>query len=168
MHTLGRQRPQHLEHIAMADIPVRTALGWWRGWLGRGRLLVVVERVVNLEVSEHLVQGLAVGIDFGDQSVQLGGVSLGQAGQWVQGDEQLVGLGIGDIEQEDRHQLVRGGLGTEVAVDQLEGAVRKLAGHESIGIADLGEDATEGVLLLGRMGAPVLGIGPKLTGLNAA
>ena len=57
--------------------------------------------------------------------------------QRVEGEQQFVGLGFIEIEDEYRYLLVRHGLGTKMPINQLQASVGKLADQQRIAIPDL-------------------------------
>jgi hypothetical protein len=82
--------------------------------------------------------------------------------------QQLVRLLIVQVEHEHGKRQVGRRLRAQVAVEQLERAVRHLARDQCVRVPDLREDALERLLLRGRVRAPVPRVGPQLAGGDAA
>ena len=82
--------------------------------------------------------------------------------------EQLGRFVLVYVEHQDGHLGVGRQFRAEMPVDQLQRSVVKLTGNQRAGIADLGQDAADRVLLRAGMGPPVSRVGPQAGGRNAA
>jgi hypothetical protein len=69
---------------------------------------------------------------------------------------------------EGGHDRIGRGFRPQISIDDLERSVWQFADHSRVDEHDLGQDAAEGVLLLFGVLSPVLGMGPKVSGPNAA
>ena len=75
---------------------------------------------------------------------------------------------LAEIGHQDGHDLLRVERPPGVTVDQLQPAVRKLAGQQGVGIADLPQGAAQGGDLPRGMRPPVLRRGTEIAGPHAA
>ena len=77
---------------------------------------------------EHLPDGITVGLDLLKKGPYAIGVSFGERRERIEGQEELVGLVVGDVENQNGHLGVGGSLGPEVPIDELK-AIGRLAGE---------------------------------------
>ena len=79
------------------------------------------------QIGRHGLNRRAVRVDGSQQRRERVAIGFGEAGQGVEGHEELVGFGFGYVEDQDWHFHVGGDVATKVAIDQLELAIGQFA-----------------------------------------
>ena len=167
LHILGLRRVSAKQPVVAEQPQVARLCDRVGGRLGNLVLdnfffAVLVEVRSFSEVGVHLLQPFASGVHLAQQGIKSDGVRLGKSRKRVKRKKQLVGLSLVNVEHQHGHLLLGRCLSPEVPIHKHQRAVRKLAGQQGIGIANLGQNATQGILLGLGMRAPVLWVGDKL------
>lgn len=92
------------------------------------------------------------------------GVCAGESGEGIEGGEQLIGLGVVEVENQNGNFGIGSGLGPQVTVDELQAAIGAFAGEQGVCVANFGEKSLKHFALPAGVGAPVFGVGNQITG----
>ena len=187
VHPVGRVSDHEVRHLGSqqrrdvlrrfpAHEPVRAELvdlSRPDGGLARGRAGLVGVRCAQLDdrlaqLLQHLLQPGVLGADALQQAREQRVVATRHGGERVIGGEHLVRLLLGEVRDEDRHDLAGQGLAPQVPVDQQDLAAGPQARQEGPGETNVSQEAPEGGLLLCVVRAPVSGVRHQLPDGDAA
>ncbi len=131
----------------------------WRKW----NIILVgrIRRRVRSQSIQELSQARRVGVDAGKQLVQFRGVRSRHGRYRIERSQDLVGLGIVQVDNQNRDFRGLVDILPQVAVDQLEAGLGP-PGYRGAGPPDFPQDRLQRVLLGLGMNSPILRVGPQV------